>query len=91
MLLAFFIFLLACRDHTLLGMNCKYIATSQQTSSGTFDDENPQYHISQARLAIKLAAWRVKNVTGGWIQVLNLVFQYFTSLCRDQIYIFVPY
>ena len=71
-------------------MNCGYIATSQLTSSGTYD-LTPQYHISQARLAIKLAAWRVKNVAGGWIQVLNLVFQYFSSLSRDQVYVFVRY
>lgn len=71
-------------------MNCGYIATSQLTSSGTYDG-TPQYHISQARLAIRLAAWRVKDINGGWIQVLKLVFQYFSSLCRDQVYIFVRY
>ena len=94
MLRVSFTFLLACRDRAPLGMNSGYIATSQLTSSKTYD-ATPQYHISQSRLAIKLAAWRVKDVTGGWIQVLNLVFQYFTSLfyyfTRNQIYIFVPY
>lgn len=60
-------------------MNNGYIATSQLTSSGTYDG-TPQNDISQARLAIKLAAWRIKNITGGWIQVLNLLFQYITIL-----------
>ena len=62
-------------------MNSGYIATSQLTSSGTYDG-TPQNYISQARLAIKLAAWRMKNFDGGWIQVLNLVFQYFTCLYK---------
>ena len=60
-------------------MNSGYIATSQLTSSGTYD-ETPLNYISQARLAIKLAAWRMENFVGGWIQVLNLVFQYFACL-----------
>ena len=62
-------------------MNSGYIATSQLMSSGTYDG-TPQNYISQARLAIKLAAWRMKNFVGGWIQVLNLVFQYFTCLYK---------
>ena len=63
-------------------MNSGYIATSQLTSSGTYDGA-PQNHISQARLAIKLAAWRMKDINGGWIQVLSLVIQYFTRLHMD--------
>lgn len=54
-------------------MNSGYIATSQLTSSGTYD-ETPQNDISQARLAINLAAWRMKDITGGWIQVLSILF-----------------
>lgn len=54
-------------------MNSGYIATSQLTSSGTYDG-TPQNDISQARLAINLAAWRMKDITGGWIQVLSILF-----------------
>ena len=63
-------------------MNSGYIATSQLTSSGTYD-ETPQNHISQARLAIKLTAWKMKDINGGWIQVLSLVVQCFTGLHMD--------
>ena len=67
--------LLGCRDRTPLGMNSGYIATSQLSSSGTYNT-HPMYNISQARLAIKLAEWRIKDINGGWIQV--------TSLHRDK-------
>ena len=87
-LFLFYFSFIACKGRTPLGMNCGYIATSQLNSSGTYD-RTAQYHISQARLAIELGAWRTKYVTGGWIQVLELVFQYFSSLCSDQVYIFV--
>ena len=76
--LLFILILLGCRDRTPLGMNSGYIATSQLTSSGTYEDiQKPQkYHINYARPAIKLAEWRIKDVNGGWIQV--------TSLHRDK-------
>ena len=76
--LHFILILLGCRDRTPLGMNSGYIATSQLTSSGTYKDiqKRQKYHINYARLAIKLAEWRIKDVNGGWIQV--------TSLHRDK-------
>ena len=75
--LYFILMLLGCRDRTPLGMNSGYIATSQLNSSGTYNTD-PKYHISQARLAIKLAEWRIKDTNGGWIQV--------TSSHRDKFY-----
>ena len=75
--LYFILMLLGCRDRTPLGMNSGYIATSQLSSSGTYNTD-PKYHISQARLAIKLAEWRIKDTNGGWIQV--------TSLHREKFY-----
>ena len=68
--------LLGCRDRTPLGMNSGYIATSQLSSSGTDNTDPPIYHINYARLAIKLAEWRIQDINGGWIQV--------TSLHRDK-------
>ena len=70
--------LLGCRDRTRLGMNSGYIATSQLNSSETYKDilEPQKYHINYARLAIKLAEWRIKDINDGWIQV--------TSLHRDK-------
>ena len=56
-------------------MNSGYIATSQLSSSGTYN-RLPNYHIKYARLAIKLAEWRIQDINGGWIQV--------TSLHRDK-------
>ena len=73
--LSFILMLLGCRDRTPLGMNSGYIATSQLSSSGTFN-RRPNYHINYARLAIKLAEWRIQDINGGWIQV--------TSLHRDK-------
>ena len=69
---------LGCRDRTPLGMNSGYIAMSQLNSSGTYKDilKPKKYHINYARLAIKLAEWRIKDINGGWIQV--------TSLHRDK-------
>ena len=66
--------LLGCRDRTPLGMNSGYIASSQLNSSGTYKDTlKPQkYHINYARLAIKLAEWRIKDINDGWIQVTTL-------------------
>ena len=73
--LYFILILLGCRDRTPLGMNSGYIATSQLSSSGT-NNTDPIYHINYARLAIKLAEWKIQNINGGWIQV--------TSLLRDK-------
>ena len=73
--LDFILMLLGCRDRTPLGMNSGYIATSQLTSSGT-DKTSRIYHINYARLAIKLAEWKIQDINGGWIQV--------TSLHRDK-------
>ena len=73
--LDFILMLLWCRDRAPLGMNNGYIATSQISSSGTYKNSR-FYHINYARLAIKLAEWRIKDINGGWIQV--------TSLCRDK-------
>ena len=72
--------LLGCRDRTRLGMNSRYIATSQLNSSETYKDilEPQKYHINYARLAIKLAEWRIKDVNDGWIHV--------TSLHRDKLH-----
>ena len=66
--------LLGCRDRTPLGMNSGYIAKSQLNSSGTYEDEvfPKKYHINYARLAIKLAEWRIKDINDGWIQVTTL-------------------
>ena len=73
--LCFILILIGCRDRTPLGMNSGYIATSQLSSSGTYN-RLPNYHINYARLAIKLAEWRIQDINGGWIQV--------TSLHRDK-------
>ena len=73
--LCFILILIGCRDCTPLGMNSGYIATSQLSSSGTYN-RLPNYHINYARLAIKLAEWRIQDINGGWIQV--------TSLHRDK-------
>ena len=73
--LYFILMLLGCRDRAPLGMNSGYIAKSQLTSSATYN-RRPNYHINYARLAIKLAEWRIKDINGGWIQV--------TSLHRDK-------
>ena len=73
--LYFILMLLGCRDRTPLGMNSGYIATSQLNSSGTYNAD-PIYHINYARLAIKLAEWKIQDINGGWIQV--------TSLHRDK-------
>ena len=66
--------LLGCRDRTPLVMNSGYIATSQLNSSGTSKDilEPQKYHINYARLAIKLAEWRIEDINDGWIQVTSL-------------------
>ena len=55
-------------------MNNGYIASSQLNSSGTYKDiQKPRkYHINYARLAIKLAEWRIKDINDGWIQVTSL-------------------
>ena len=73
--LYFILMLLGCKDRTPLGMNSGYIATSQLSSSGTYNTD-PIYHINYARLAIKLAEWKIQDINGGWIQV--------TSLHRDK-------
>ena len=73
--LCFILILIGCRDRTPLGMNSGYIATSQLSSSGTYN-RLPNYHINYARLAIKLTEWRIQDINGGWIQV--------TSLHRDK-------
>ena len=67
--------ILGCRDRTPLGMNSGYIAKNQLNSSGTYEDElkSQKYHINYARLAIKLAEWRIKDINDGWIQVTNLL------------------
>ena len=59
--LYFILMRLGCRDRTPLGMNSGYIATSQLSSSGTFN-RRPNYHINYARLAIKLAEWRIQDL-----------------------------
>ena len=66
--------LLGCRDRSPLGMNNGYIASSQLNSSGTYKDTlKPQkYHINYARLAIKLAERRIKDINDGGIQVPSL-------------------
>ena len=69
--LCFILILIGCRDRTPLGMNSGYIATSQLSSSGTYN-RLPNYHINYARLAIKLAEWRIQDINGGWIQVTSL-------------------
>ena len=69
--LYFILMRLGCRDRTPLGMNSGYIATSQLSSSGTFN-RRPNYHINYARLAIKLAEWRVQDISDAQIQVTSL-------------------
>ena len=69
--LYFILMRLGCRDRTPLGMNSGYIATSQLSSSGTFN-RRPNYHINYARLAIKLAEWRVQDINDAQIQVTSL-------------------